>query len=242
MMAFGIAFLEIHLHNAHREVDRCRAAPLGSKDAARHLPASTEEAPQPTDARCPTDPFWHSCPCVERLDACSMKPKNGPIVMLVPPVLHGNWKREWAKLTSARETKALKVELIHIHTTADKKDALYAYKSDAHWRNLVTNEDNKPWYRQERNIVLTSAHTWMSRIRNSLLCEEDTDRWGKKMQSLIFCPGWIIRDEFTTDKAVTARTCQIMLDLNKRYRASNPLRSSCQVRHSVPHQQTSYAS
>ena len=77
MMAFGIAFLEIYLHVAHREVGKCRKAPPGSANAARNLPASTKEAPQLSDARCPTDPLWHPCPCVERLDAWSWKPKKG---------------------------------------------------------------------------------------------------------------------------------------------------------------------
>ncbi len=58
------------------------SAPPGSADAARHLPALTKKAPQLSDARCPTDPFRHSCPCMERLDAWSIKPKKGPIAML----------------------------------------------------------------------------------------------------------------------------------------------------------------
>ncbi len=40
-----------------------------------------------------------------------MKPKKGPIALLVPPVLHGNWKKEWSKLTEAQGIKALKIEL-----------------------------------------------------------------------------------------------------------------------------------
>lgn len=35
--------------------------------------------------------------------------------------------------------------------------------------------------------------------------------------TLTFCPSWIIRDEFTTDKSLKVRTCQILLHLNRRY-------------------------
>ena len=32
----------------------------------------------------------------------------------------------------------------------------------------MTNDNNEPWDEQERNIVLTSAHTWFSRIKTHL--------------------------------------------------------------------------
>lgn len=48
-MAFSIAFLEIHLHIAHLEVEKCRAAPLRSKQNVRYLPASTADSPYAAD-------------------------------------------------------------------------------------------------------------------------------------------------------------------------------------------------
>ena len=140
------------------------------------------------------------------------------------PVLHPNWKAEWSKHTEADEVRALKVELIHIHTTADKKDAPYAYNGQRHWKELVTNANDEPWEGQEKKIVLTSSHTWMSRIKARLLCAETTDRLNKKEYTLKFCPGRVIRDEYTTNKSFIARTCQIMMDLNQRYPEFKPFK------------------
>ena len=106
-------------------VRESRAAPKGSTLAARHLRASTEDARQPLDAKCLSDPFRHSCPCVEKLDACLMYPKLRPQVLLVPPVLHGNRQNEWAKLSEPDELKKLGMKLIHIHFTASRAGALY---------------------------------------------------------------------------------------------------------------------
>ena len=150
-MALAIALLEIHLYRAHRIVRKCRKAAPGSADAARHLAASTEEAPQPPDAKCPSDPFWHSCPCVERLDAHAMTPKLGTILLLVPPGNHGNWLKEWEKSADADELTELKVELVHIHNTADKKDAPFSYDSDKHWQDLVTDK-----YKKGAILIVTS--------------------------------------------------------------------------------------
>ena len=100
----------------------------------------------------------------------------------------------------------------------------YTYNDKAHRKTLVTNEENEPWDKQERKTVLTSAHTWLSRVKGRLLCEESIDRWNLKTYNLIFCLGWIIRDEFTTDKLTTKRTCQIMMDLNERYPNFKPFK------------------
>ena len=54
--------------------------------------------------------------------------------------------------------EALKAELVHIHMTADRKDAPIAYEGK-HWQELVTNEPDEPRDGQEKNIVLTSSHT-----------------------------------------------------------------------------------
>ena len=63
-----------------------------------------------------------------------MTPKLGTILLLVPPVLHGNWLKEWDKSADADELTKLKVELVHIHNTADKKDAPFSYNYDKHWQ------------------------------------------------------------------------------------------------------------
>ena len=60
---------------------------------------------QPLRRRCryPTDRFWHSCPYVKRLDACSMKPKLGSIVIFGKPespfyYSQVSFLKEWGKL------------------------------------------------------------------------------------------------------------------------------------------------
>ena len=127
-----------------------------------------------------SDLFWHSCPCVERLDAHAMTPKLGTILLLVPPGNHGNWLKEWEKSADADELTELKVELVHIHNTADKKDAPFSYDSDKHWQDLVTDEYNEPWDGQETKIVLTSSHSYQSRLE-TLLVDMEEPETGSKM-------------------------------------------------------------
>lgn len=103
-----------------------------------------------------------------------------------------------------------------------KKDAPYTYDKERHWAELVTNTDDEPWDGQEVKIVLTSSHTYLSRVETTLIPPKQDPKLPKLPKTPIFCPGWIIRDEFTTDKAVTARTCRIMVKLNKQYPESKP--------------------
>lgn len=144
----------------------------------------------------------------------------GPIVLLVQPVLHGNRKTEWRKLSQENVLKELQAELIHIHASADKKNAPFAYKPNLHWRDLVTDESDKPYDGQTRKIVLTSSHTWKPRVQ-TLFVEKNSFKYNNPV---LFCPGWIIRDEFTVDKGPTARTCKILTALKKKYHRSRPFK------------------
>lgn len=104
-----------------------------------------------------------------------------------------------------------------IHTTADRKNAPYAYDEDKHWEDIVTNEADEPWNGQELKIVLTSTHTWLSRIEARSVCEPIKDNRGKRVYKPIFCPSWVNRGEFAPDKSPNPRTCRTLIDLNKKY-------------------------
>ena len=70
-----------------------------------------------------------------------MTPKLVVFTLFVPPVFHWSLKTELAKLTNPDQLAALKVDLIHVRPTADKKHAKSA-TTGKHWGGIVTNDDH----------------------------------------------------------------------------------------------------
>lgn len=91
------------LHIAHTEVQKAHL----EGQFNRRLAAG----PQPDNAHCPTDPFPICCPCVKRNPTSTTKPKMGPVLVVVPLTLVGNWIVEWDRwltwLTASSEWSSL---------------------------------------------------------------------------------------------------------------------------------------
>ena len=188
------------LVNAHQDVENDRKDPDPARQH-RHLPPSSIR-PQAGNAKCPLEaagehPFPICCPCVESSPSGSLRPKRGPVLILVP---HGTIDTYARSLTRRIHFDEAQLRM-KLYVFSDGSPAL-----DANSRRLLESATTNamPKLDQERIIILTSSKIYSDKVEKL---------WGKARGSgydLDIAWGRVIKEHCHLQKARNSRTIGIL--------------------------------
>lgn len=219
------------MHIAHSQVAASRKADPKSAKGKAHLPASSMSYKQTFESVCPTDPFWHECPCVESGDAAKMIPKNGPQLILVPAGLIDDWIKEF-EICFGDGNNVLDMHLVVAHraTKGPLNIDRSTFKSNLRTKGYGRDSSGTTYEGQENLVCLSTVPSFLNKLQDSTALQFK-DSWKsapkKRRDDLsvahsIFCPAWLIQDEFHMNKGIDAGACTMIKGFNRMFPDARP--------------------
>ena len=181
-----------------------------SEKDGKHLPAGTDDIPQPPTAECPSKkriekryPF--PCPCVDSGPTSNLKPAYGPILIMPPASLLETWQQEFDDSINESNSR-VGMTLFVGHLSGKSRQIVTSEQIDCLRCDNSSEEELLPKGDQTRYIVLTTSRSIETHVRHKLRRAIVIDNQGKKGKQRIQYEegviwGMILQNELHQEKA-----------------------------------------